>query len=91
MTRLTLVQINEFYLVSKSIAGVTNTLAPTFKLSNVEVIVHQIDMGQQCEKAMLSKVREQGGVIEFYIPSVQCHTHSTLRSDVRPVHHPPQY
>ena len=74
---------NEFYLVSRSVSSVAGTWAPTFKLSNVEVIVHQIDMGQQYEKAMLSKVREQGGVIEFDIPSVQCHTHSTLRSDVQ--------
>eukprot|EP01046_Picozoa_sp_COSAG06_P009459 COSAG06_NODE_495_length_15047_cov_11.349478_3_plen_584_part_00 len=76
---------DEYYLFSQSLASLasTNTYAPTFKLSNVEIIVHQIDMGQQYEKAMLSKVREQGGVIEFDIPSVQCHTHSTLSTDVQ--------
>ena len=73
----------DYFLASTSVSTKVGTWAPTFKLSNVEIIVHQIDMGQQYEKAMLSKVREQGGVIEFDIPSVQCHTHSTLSTDVQ--------
>jgi hypothetical protein len=73
---------NDHFLYSTSLKG-TGVYEPSYLIRNVEMIVHQIEMDAQYEKGMLSKVREKGGVIEFDIPSITCHTHSTLASDLQ--------
>ena len=75
-----------WYVVSEALdnmgAGEAD-FAPTYEISNVEMVIHQISMPDSYEKSMLSAVKEKGGVIEFDIPSVQAHTHSTLKSDTQ--------
>lgn len=56
------------------------TWSPTYTISNVNLKVHRIDVGSDYEAGMMSKMKS-GGVIEFDIPSVQCHKNSILKSD----------
>ena len=70
-----------WFLYSSSLLDATS-YSPSCEVSNVEMIVHQIDLGEGYERAMLSKV-SKGGVVNFDIPSVGVHTHSTLASDVQ--------
>ena len=70
-----------WFLYSSSLLDATS-YAPSCEVSNVEMIVHQITMDDSYEKAMLGKV-SKGGVVNFDIPSVGVHTHSTLASDVQ--------
>jgi hypothetical protein len=70
-----------WFLFSESLSGATS-FAPSCKVSNVEMICHQIDMGASYEKSMISKV-SQGGVVMFDIPSVGVQTHSQLASDIQ--------
>jgi len=70
-----------WFMYSDSILEATS-YNPSCEVSNVEMIVHQITMDDSYEKAMLGKV-SKGGVVNFDIPSVGVHTHSTLASDVQ--------
>lgn len=70
-----------WFLFSESLSGAT-AYAPSCKVSNVEMICHQIDMGDTYERDMLSKV-SKGGVVMFDIPSVGVQTHSQLSSDIQ--------
>jgi|DEB0MinimDraft_4_1074332.scaffolds.fasta_scaffold00095_17 hypothetical protein len=70
-----------WFLYSESLTDATN-YSPSCKVSNVELICHQIDMGDAYEKRMLGKV-SQGGVVMFDIPSVGVQTHSQLQSDIQ--------
>tara|TARA_R110002074_G_scaffold37348_6_gene101390 strand:- start:421 stop:2202 length:1782 start_codon:yes stop_codon:yes gene_type:complete len=80
-----------YFLYSSSLKEATSTSVfnPTCKISNVELIVHQIQMSPEYEKGMLSKVRENGGVVKFDFPSVGVQRYSTLKSEVQasiPIH-----
>jgi len=70
-----------WFLFSESVSAATE-FSPSCKVSNVELICHQIDMGDVYEKKMISKV-SQGGVVMFDIPSVGVQTHSQLSSDIQ--------
>lgn len=56
------------------------TWIPKYTISNVNLKVHRIDVGSDYEAGMMNKMKS-GGVIEFDIPSVQCHKNSILKSD----------
>ena len=61
--------------------GVADTsIAPSYKVTDVEMIVHEITPSPAYESDMLNEVKS-GGSIEFDIPSVAVQTHSTLKSD----------
>ena len=72
----------DYHAVSLSLWASDGAFNPSCKVSNVEMICHQIDMGEQYENAMLKKVRE-GGVVRFDIPSVAVQRYSTLSSEVQ--------
>ena len=75
---------DEWFLYSRSLSGAADgsTFNPKCTLSNVELIVHQIDMGAEYENRMMKKVKE-GGVVRFDIPSVSVQRYSTLKSEVQ--------
>ena len=54
--------------------------SPSLTISDVKMIIHKVDVGQQYEQGMMSKMK-QGGVIEFDLPCVQCHKNSILKTD----------
>ena len=58
----------------------TGSYAPSYTISDVKMIVHQIDVGAEYESGMMSKMKE-GGVIAFDIPSVSCLKTSLLKAD----------
>ena len=73
----------DFHWVSTSLAPKTtpSTIwSPTLTISDVKMIVHKVDVGQQYEQGMMSKMK-QGGAIEFDLPCVQCHKNSILKTD----------
>tara|TARA_Y100001972_G_scaffold125157_1_gene175793 strand:- start:453 stop:2225 length:1773 start_codon:yes stop_codon:yes gene_type:complete len=76
---------DKFFLYSDALKGASagSTFQPTCTLSNVELIVKQIDMSPEYERGMLSKVKESGGVVRFDYPSVGVQRHSTLSSEVQ--------
>ena len=79
----TVVDSGNWFVYSESCLNGGAALAnwgATYKVSDVEMIIHQITMSPEYEKSMLSDVR-QGGVVEFDIPSVAVQTHSTLKTD----------
>ena len=61
-------------------ADKVGTWTPSYEISNVNLKVHRIDVGSSYEAGMMAKMKS-GGVIEFDIPSVQCHKNSILKSD----------
>lgn len=65
-----------------ALGGYTGSWAPEYVISNVDLVIRRIDMGQQYEGSMVSKMK-QGGTIMFDIPSVQCHKQSILKGDVQ--------
>ena len=71
------------HFISKSLDPLTpnaNVFSPTLTISDVKMKVHRVDVGQQYEQGMMSKMK-QGGVIEFDLPCVQCHKNSILSTD----------
>ena len=83
LTGATVVDSGNWFVYSESCLNGGVPLAnwgATYKVSDVEMIVHQITMSPEYEKSMLADVR-QGGVVEFDIPSVAVQTHSTLKTD----------
>jgi hypothetical protein len=73
---------NAWLVVSKSVAIPTaSDYAATYTVSNVEMVVQELDMGSQYESDMLRKMSE-GGMIGFDILSVQNYKHSSLASDI---------
>ena len=69
-------------LVSRSNQVGASAWAPTYTISDVNLIIRRIDMGAQYENSMVGRMKE-GGVIMFDIPSVQCHKQSILAGDVQ--------
>ena len=74
-----------FWLYSNSlktavVAERVGTWTPKYTISNVNLKVRKIDVGADYESGMMAKMKS-GGVIEFDIPSVQCHKNSILKSD----------
>ncbi len=86
LTSGTDVESDEWFVYSESCLqgsyAVGTTWAPSYEVSNVEMIIHQIQMDKSYETSMINRVK-QGGVVEFDIPSVAVQTHSTLSSDVQ--------
>jgi len=76
---------DKMFIYSDSLKGAAagSTFQPTCKISNVELIVKQINMSPEYERGMLSKVKESGGVVRFDYPSVGVQRHSTLASEVQ--------
>ena len=76
---------SDFFVYSDALKGgdASTQFNSTCKISNVELIVHQIEMSPEYERGMLSKVRENGGVVRFDFPSVAVQRHSTLKSEVQ--------
>lgn len=76
----------EWFVYSESCLNgqhaVASSWSPSYEVSNVEMIVHRIEMDKTYENSMINNVK-QGGVVEFDIPSVAVQTHSTLKSDVQ--------
>ena len=74
-----------FLLYSDSLKGAAKGTAftPTCKISNVELIVKQINMSPEYERGMMSKVKESGGVVRFDFPSVGVQRHSVLANEVQ--------
>tara|TARA_R110000803_G_scaffold102283_1_gene170340 strand:+ start:11347 stop:13176 length:1830 start_codon:yes stop_codon:yes gene_type:complete len=70
-----------WFLYSLSLDQATSW-QPSVKVSNVEMIVHQISSDSGYEQGQISKL-SSGGVVRFDIPSVGVHTHSTLATDVQ--------
>lgn len=64
-----------------AVAG--SSFQPKCKISNVELIVKQINMSPEYERGMMTKVKESGGVVRFDYPSVGVQRHSTLSSEVQ--------
>jgi hypothetical protein len=58
----------------------TGTYAPSYTISDVKMIIHQVNVGPEYEQGMMAKMKE-GGVIAFDIPSVACHKTSLLKAD----------
>jgi hypothetical protein len=58
----------------------TGTYTPSYTISDVKLIVHQVNVGPEYESGMMAKMK-QGGVIAFDIPSVACHKTSLLKAD----------
>ena len=56
------------------------TYAPSYTISNVKMIIHQVNVGPDYENGMMAKMK-QGGVIAFDIPSVACTKTSLLKAD----------
>tara|TARA_B100001094_G_C18196316_1_gene811477 strand:+ start:3821 stop:5614 length:1794 start_codon:yes stop_codon:yes gene_type:complete len=75
----------DFFVYSDSLKGAdaSTEYSPKCVISNVELVVHQITMSPEYERGMLSKVRENGGVVRFDFPSVAVQRHSTLASEVQ--------
>ena len=73
------------FIYSDSLKGAAagSSFQPVCKISNVELIVKQINMSPEYERGMLSKVKESGGVVRFDFPSVAVQRHSTLSSEVQ--------
>jgi len=73
---------NYWYMVSKSVSNPTaSDYVATYTVSNVEMVVQELDMGAQYESDMLRKMSE-GGTIGFDILSVQNYKHSALATDI---------
>ena len=73
----------DYHWVSKSLdpkTAPTTVWSPSLTISDVKMIVHKVDVGQQYEQGMMSKMK-QGGAIEFDLPCVQCHKNSILKTD----------
>lgn len=73
----------DFHWVSLSLdpkTAPTTVWSPSLVISDVKMIVHKVDVGQQYEQGMMSKMK-QGGAIEFDLPCVQCHKNSILKTD----------
>lgn len=75
----------DFFIYSTSLKNATAgaTFNPSCKISDVELIVHEIQMSPEYERGMLSKVRENGGVVRFDFPSVGVQRYSTLSQEVQ--------
>ncbi len=65
------------YSLSLDQAG---TYTPSYTISDVKMIVHQVNVGADYESGMMAKMK-QGGVIAFDIPSVACLKTSLLKAD----------
>ena len=75
----------EYVMFSNSLRGSAtgSSFNPKVEIKNVELIVHQISMSPEYERAMLSKI-SQGGVVKFDYNSVGVQRHSTLSSETMP-------
>lgn len=69
----------ELWMYSVSLEQ-TGGYVPKYTISDVKMIVHRVDVGQQYESGMMAKMKS-GGVISFDIPSVACHKNSVLKAD----------
>ena len=69
----------DYVMYSTSVAEETSYPA-SYKVSNVNLIVSQVQLDPAYERGMLQKVRE-GKAIEFDIPSLTNYKHSILASD----------
>ena len=73
----------DFHFESRSLDPLVpnaTTWSPTLTISDVKMKIHKVDVGQQYEQGMMSKMK-QGGVIEFDLPCVACHKNSILATD----------
>ena len=72
----------DWFVVSETANKTTAAdYTPTYTISNVQMIVQELDMGEGYESAMLRKMSE-GGMIAFDILSVQNYRVSALASDI---------
>lgn len=70
---------SDYVMYSVSVADETSYDA-SYEVSNVNLVVSQVQLDPNYEKGMLQKVRE-GKAIEFDIPSLTNYKHSILASD----------
>lgn len=70
---------NNWRIVSLSAAGETSYDA-TYEVSNVNLVVHQVELDPKFEQGMMAKIRE-GKAVEFDIHSVTTYKNSLLASD----------
>jgi len=72
--------INSNYVMYSTSVADESSYDASYKVSNVNLIVSQVQLDPGYERGMIQKVRE-GKAIEFDIPSVTNYKHSILASD----------
>ena len=75
------VKVGAWHVVSESVIGEATSYDATYKLSNVEMILNELDMGASYEASMLKKMRD-GGSMGLDVLSVTNYKYSQLANDV---------
>ena len=72
---------NSYFVVSESVIEQTSSYGATYTLSNVEMVVGELDMGPNYENSMMRKMKE-GGQMALDILSVSNYKYSQQANDV---------